>query len=102
MQFQAHRLSFTRRMNPMTTTHSRRGFLVSSTAAVTAAAFEASAPELLWGAATPPSPGIQLYMFSADTPGTFAKLAAIGYKDVEGFFFANHAVEEFRKAVENA
>ncbi len=90
----------------MTSTHSRREFLVSSTAAVTVAALQATAPELLRAADSPIGPSIQLYMMSADLqhdmPGTLAKLAGIGYKDVEGFFFASHAVKEFRKAVENA
>jgi sugar phosphate isomerase/epimerase len=94
-------------MNVKTTSsHSRREFLVSSTAAVTAAALQATAPELLRAADAPVGPSIQLFMMSAelqhDMPGTLAKLAAIGYKDVEGFFFANHAVKEFRNAVENA
>ncbi|MDR3738481.1 MAG: sugar phosphate isomerase/epimerase [Terracidiphilus sp.] len=76
-----------------------------SAAAATAVGIHSIAPLRLRGEGSA-KPGIQLYMvgreLAADAPGTLAKLAAIGYREIEpGGTYAGHSAAEFRKMVED-
>ena len=57
-------------------------------------------------AAPAQKPGIQHYMMAPeiakDAPGTFAKLAAIGYGSIEAFAMAIHSFPEYRKMLADA
>ncbi len=79
----------------MTSSVSRRGFVVGSASVVAAAQ-----STRLW-AAPALKPGMQLYMVSAemqkDPAATLGKLAAIGYGYVESFPMAVKSIPEFRK-----
>src|SRR3984957_12569061 len=79
----------------MTSSVSRRGFLVGSASVVAA-----TQSERLW-AALALKPGVQLFMVSAemqkDPAATLARLAAIGYGYVESFPLAVKSIPEFKK-----
>jgi sugar phosphate isomerase/epimerase len=89
----------------MTSKLSRRRFLARTGAAAAAATLAASAPSRLW-AGTALKAGMQLFMVNAelrtDPAGTLAKIAAIGFKEVEPAGFANLTAAQFRKLIDGA
>jgi sugar phosphate isomerase/epimerase len=85
---------------------SRRNFLKQTGVASTATLLPASYSKLGWAAPSAHVAGIQLYTVNdevtKDPAGTLRKIAAIGYKEVEGAGLANLTAAEFRKLVEGA
>jgi sugar phosphate isomerase/epimerase len=90
----------------MTETHTRRSFIAGLAAAAAATGIGSLLPSDLHGATAPLIPGIQLYMvkneLQQDTAGTLAKLAAIGYRDVEYFALPVYTATQFRKLANDA
>ena len=85
--------------------HSRRQFMKQAGLAGAAAALAYGESSPAW-ALPAQATGIQLYMVSSDLTndpaGTLAKIAAMGYKEVETAGFANLTAAQFRKLVQDA
>ena len=85
---------------------SRRTVLKNGAVTAASAAIFATMPKHLHAKSLTKSAGIQLYTVSkeltADMPGTLAKLAAMGYRNVESAGMAGKSAAEFRKALDAA